>query len=105
MHFAAAVRAFDGDSVDEGTVQLDILGAVVRHLTQLGDGADGMAVSAFAFPNVERRAPVAVAGDAPVLHVFKPVAEASLADGFRNPVDRVVVLDEVLAHLGHFDEP
>ena len=31
-------------------------------------------------PDVERGAPVAVAADAPVLHVFQPVAEAALAD-------------------------
>ena len=64
-----------------------------------------MLVTAFAFPDVERRAPVAVAAYAPILHVFKPIAEASFADRRRNPVDLRVVFKQVVFDGRHLDEP
>ena len=64
-----------------------------------------MAVTAGAFPDVQRRAPVTVTADTPILHVLQPVAEAALADGFGNPVDGVVVADQILTDSGHLDEP
>ncbi len=106
MHFLAALRAFDRDVIDVRTVQLDILRAVVAHLPELGDGADDVLLAAVgADPDGERRAPVAVAREAPVLHVLEPVAESSLADGFRDPVDGVVVRDELILDRRHLDEP
>ena len=62
-------------------------------------------MSALALPYIQRRSPVAVAADAPVLHVLNPVSETALADALRNPVDRVVVGDQVVAHRCHLDEP
>ena len=62
-------------------------------------------MSALAFPNIKRRSPVTVTADTPVLHVFKPVAETSFSDTFRNPVDRIIICDEVLFHGSHLDEP
>ena len=64
-----------------------------------------MPVTAFAFPNVEGSAPITVTADAPVLNVFKPVAEAALADAFGNPVNGVVILNKVILNGCHFDKP
>ena len=58
-----------------------------------------------ALPDIERRAPVAVPGKTPVLYIFKPVAKTALADALRDPVDHVVVADEVIFDCGHLDEP
>ena len=62
-------------------------------------------MSALAFPNIQRRAPITVAADTPILHVFQPVSKATLADALRHPVDGIVVADEILLYLRHFDEP
>ena len=105
VHLLAAVGAGDGDSVDIGAVQLNILRAVWGHLFELLDAADRMAAAAFALPDIQRGAPVPVAADAPILHVFQPVAEAALADGRGNPVDGVVVADQIFANRGHLDKP
>ena len=64
-----------------------------------------MLMPAGAFPYIERRPPVAVAADAPVLHMLDPVAETPLADGRRDPVDRLVVRDKRVTHGRHADEP
>ena len=53
----------------------------------------------------DRGTPVPVAADAPVLDVFQPVAEAAFADALRNPVDGVIVADEIVFDSGHFDKP
>ena len=62
-------------------------------------------MSAFTFPHIQRGSPVAVTADTPILYIFQPVSEASLADTFRNPVDRIVVADQVFLHGCHLDEP
>ena len=105
VHLAAAFFAFDGHIVDIRAVQLDVVGAVVGQGFQFFDGADGMLAAAFALPDIERRAPVTVAADAPILHMLEPVAEAALADGRRNPVHGVVVRDQLVADRRHADEP
>ena len=105
VHLLAALGAADRHGVDVGAMQLKLLRAVVRQRLQLLDRADRMLVSAAALPYIERRAPVAVAADAPVLHMLKPVAEASLADALGNPVDRVIVRNQFVAHRRHLDEP
>ena len=51
-----------------------------------------MAVTAGAFPDIERRSPITVTGDIPVASALKPVAEASVLNGFGNPVDALVKL-------------
>ena len=53
---------------------------VAAQLIELLSAAYAMTMPAFAFPYRERSTPVTVAGDSPVLNVFKPVAEASFAD-------------------------
>ena len=52
MHFLAAFRTLDGNSVNEWTVQFDIIRAVVGHTLQFCNTADGMLASAFTFPYI-----------------------------------------------------
>ena len=105
VHRSTAFFAREGDLVDVRTVQLDVLRAVRLKFPEFRDRTDRALAPAVTFPNVQRRAPVAVAADTPVLHMLDPVAEAPLADRLRNPVDRVVVLYERIAHRRHLDEP
>ena len=105
MHFLAALRTLDRYSVDVRAVKLDIVGAVIGHIFKLLDTADRVSVTAFALPDVERRTPVTVTADTLVLNVFEPVAEASLADAFGDPVDGIVVSDKVVPDRRHFDKP
>ena len=105
VHLLAALGAADGHGINERTVQLDVLGAVVAHLPQLLNGTNGMALAAFALPDVKGGAPVAVAAQAPVLDILQPVAKAALANALRDPIDSIVVADEVILHCRHLDEP
>ena len=86
-------------------MQLDLVRTIIGHGSQFFDAADRMAVTALAFPNIQRRAPITVAADTPILHVFQPVSKATLADTLRHPVDGIIVADEILLYLRHFDEP
>ena len=107
LHLAAALRAGNRKAIHIGAVQLDSLCALVAgERCQLFAGADRKLLAAVrALPDIERRAPVAVSRDRPVLNVLNPVAEAPLADGLRHPVDFLIVPHEVVAHRGHPDEP
>ena len=105
VHLPAAFRAADRHAIDVGSVQLQRFRAVFRQRLELFDRADRMLMSAAALPDVERRAPITVAADAPILHMLQPVAETPLADALGNPVDRVVVRDQLIAHRCHLDEP
>ena len=105
MHLFAALRTFDRNRVDIRAVQFDVVRAVVGHFFQFRNTADGMHMSALALPDIERGSPVTVAADAPVLDILDPVAEASLADTLRDPVDGVVVGDQVIPYRRHFNEP
>ena len=104
-HFAAALGTFQLHRIHIGTVEFDLIRAFNSHFLQLGDRADGVPVTAGAFPDVQRRAPITVTADTPILYVLQPVAEAALADGFGDPVDGVVVADQILTNRGHLDEP
>ena len=86
-------------------MQLNILRTIVGHRFQFRDGTDRMPVPAGAFPDIQGRSPVPVSADPPVLHVFQPVAEASLSDGLRNPVDLIVIFNQLLPHVRHFNKP
>ena len=50
-------------------------------------------MTAFTLPDIQWSSPVTVTADTPVLNVFQPVTKTAFADGFRNPVDGVVVAD------------
>ena len=105
VHLLAADRALDRHRVDIRTVQLNILRTVIRHLLKLCNTSDRMLMTALTLPDIQRSSPVTVPADAPVLHVLKPVAEASLADALRDPVDGIVVGDQILLHIRHLDKP
>ena len=64
-----------------------------------------MHVSALALPDIQRCTPVAVTADAPVLNILDPVSETAFSDTLRNPVDRVIVRDQVVPYRCHLDEP
>ena len=107
LHLAMAVRAGNFKAVHIGAVQLDGLCALIAgELRQFLAGTDRKLFAAVrALPDIEGRTPVAVSRDRPVLDVLDPVAETSLADGLRHPVDLFVVPHEIVAHRGHLDEP
>ena len=91
--------------VDEGLVQLDVVGAVGRHFLQLCNAADGVSVSTFTFPDGQGSTPVSFAGQAPVDNVFQEVAETTLLDVVGIPVDGSVVAHQIISQCSHFDEP
>src|SRR5678815_3446115 len=64
-----------------------------------------LGAAALADPDVERRAPVALAADGPVDVALEPLAEAARADLRRLPADRAVQRDEALAQLRREQEP
>ena len=105
VHLLAAARAGDGNGIDVGAMQLDIVRAVLRHALQLFNASDRMLMAALALPDIQRSTPVTVTADTPILYVLQPVTETALADALRNPVDCVVVADQVVLHSSHLDEP
>ena len=64
-----------------------------------------MDVPLLADPDGQRRAPVALAGQAPVHDVLQEVAHAAFLDVVGHPVDGAVVAHQLVAHGGHADEP
>ena len=59
--------------------------------------SDGFLMSAaFALPDIQRSSPITVTGNCPVLNVLQPVAKTALADGLRNPVDGIIIADQIL---------
>ena len=94
VHRLAALRADEVDLVDVRAVQLHALRQVLidRALHQLRTASDGDRLPAvLAGPQVERRPPVTITGEGPVLKVGQEIAEAACADVRRVPVDRRVV--------------
>ena len=90
------VRAREARLVHEGPVV--ILQPRARTLRELREGAHHVRVPARAAPNRQRRPPVALAGERPVDVVLQPVTEASVLHVRREPVDRLVAPEQLLAH-------
>ena len=90
MHRFAALRTFDCNLINIRTVQLHRLcGLIAAHLKELLTASDGMHMAAvLALPDIQRSTP-----------------ETSLTDALRNPVDRVVVCNQVILNLCHLDKP
>ena len=61
--------------------------------------------AAVALPYIERRSPITVTRNAPILNVLQPVSETSLSDGRRNPVDRLIIAHKLISDRRHFDKP
>mmetsp|Transcript_15121 Transcript_15121/g.35756 ORF Transcript_15121/g.35756 Transcript_15121/m.35756 type:complete len:466 (-) Transcript_15121:239-1636(-) len=75
-------------------------------LLKLGDAADAHnLLEVRGHPQRNRRSPESVAGDAPISGLCQPVVEALLLHKGWHPVRLIVVLDQLLAHLLHLDEP
>ena len=93
LHKLAAVRTGKCHFVNIRAVKF-----YLRHfrpsatLCQLGPTADTFLMSAaLAFPYIQRRSPIAVSGNRPVLYIFQPVSKPALANRFRNPIDRIII--------------
>ena len=106
VHLFSTFRTLDGDFINIRSVQLYSLGCFISaHLEEFLTASDGVHMSAFTFPDVQRSSPVTVTGNTPVLYVLQPVTETSFSDTFRNPVDGVVVADQIIFDCCHLDEP
>ena len=106
VHRLAAFRAGQGHIIHIRSVQLDrFIDIFVCQFHQLFPGADAVQMTAFASPDRDRRAPVSGTGDRPVFDFCQPVAETLFADIFRIPVDCIIVCNELILQLGHFDIP
>ena len=106
MHGLAAVRAGESHIIDIRAVQFYL--CVFRISTPLGKfrtASDAFLMAALTFPYRKRCSPVTVSGNTPVLYIFQPVTETSFSDGFRDPVYRIVVADQILFYFCHLDEP
>ena len=64
-----------------------------------------MHASTLTLPDIQWSSPVTVTADSPVLNVLDPVAETSFTDALRNPVDRIIICDQVITDCCHLDEP
>ena len=64
-----------------------------------------MHVSALALPDIQRSSPVTVPADAPVLYILDPVAEAAFSDTLRDPVNCIIICDQIITHCRHLDKP
>ena len=106
VHGLAAVRALHGDIINIWAVKLDGLRTLVTTLlVEILTASYGFHMAALALPDIQWCSPVTVSGNTPVLNVLKPVTETSLTDALRNPVDGVVVADQIIFYCCHLDEP
>ena len=106
MHGLAALRTFHSNFINVGAVEFHSLGFLITaSLKEFLAAADGFHMAAFAFPYVKWRSPVTVTADSPVLNVFQPVAETAFTDAFRDPVDSIVIPDQIILYSSHLDEP
>ena len=62
-------------------------------------------MSTLTLPDIQWCSPVTVTADSPVLNVLDPVTETSFTDTFRNPVNCVIISDQIFANCCHLDEP
>ena len=105
-HLLAAVRAFKSHLINIRSVQLDFYRVgIPASVRKLLPAADALLMAALALPHIERRSPVTIPRDAPVLNVLKPVAKTPFSDRLWNPVDCVVVAHQVLFYRCHLDKP
>ena len=106
MHRFSTFRAFDGDVIDVRTMEFyGFCTLVTAHLIQFFSASHRMLASALTFPDIQRSSPVTVSGNTPVLHILQPVAETTFTDAFRDPVDGIVVTDQIIFYRCHLDKP
>ena len=97
LHGTTALAAADIDRVDIWLMQLNIVRAIVRELLKLLDTADRMAMSTAAFPDRQRRSPIAFTRNTPVDNIVEEVAESAGTNSFRYPVNGGVILHQILS--------
>ena len=106
MHSAAALRTLHGKLVNVWAVKLYCLGALVTSfLIEILTASNRFHMTAAALPDIQWSSPVTVTADSPVLNVLKPVAETSFTDALRDPVNGVVIADQVIFNSCHFNKP
>ena len=99
MHGLAAIRTLHSDVVNVWAVKLDGLRTLVTTLLiEILAASHGFHMSALTLPDVQWCSPVTVSGNTPVLNVLKPVTETSLTDALRNPVDSIIVTDQIILY-------
>ncbi len=98
--------------VDEGAVEVHLAllvdGKPAERLLQFGERAVHVGAGVFrvvGLPHRDGAAPEAVAADGPVAGVREPLAELSVLDVARDPVDVLVELHHAVAELRHLDVP
>ena len=106
LHGLSAFRAGDGDGIDIRTMQLHRLRfRIAAYFFQFLTASYGKHFPAVTLPDIQGSSPIPVSGQAPVLDIFQPVSETALTDGFRDPVDGIIVGDQMLFYRRHFDKP
>ena len=106
VHILATLRTLDRNGVNVWSVKFYLCRLWITSLfCQFGTASDTLPVSARALPDIKWGTPVTVTGNCPVLNVFQPVSETSGTDGFRNPVNSVVIADQIILYCSLFDVP
>ena len=106
VHRLSADRTFDRNLINVRTMQFNrFCSLITAHFKQFLTASDGMHMTAFTLPDIQRSSPVTVSGNTPVLYIFQPVTETAFSDTFRNPVDGIIVADQILFHCSHLDKP
>ena len=62
-------------------------------------------MTALTLPDIQRSSPVTVSGNTPILYILQPITETAFSDTFRNPVNGVVIANQILFHSCHLDKP
>ena len=106
VHILATLRTLDRHRINIWSVKFYLCCLWITGLfCQLSTASDALSVSARTLPDVKWSTPVTVTGNCPVLNVFQPVSETSGTDGFRNPVNSVVIADQIILYCSLFDVP
>lgn len=97
MHILTTLRTLDRNGVNVWSVKFYLCRLWITSLfCQFGTASDTLPVSARALPDIKWGTPVTVTGNCPVLNVLQPVSETAGTDRFRNPVDRIIISDQII---------
>ncbi len=101
-----ALRAGKLHVVNIGSMQVHFGKVLPGKLTQLRNGADAsLFVAMRAFPDRQRRAPIAVPSQRPIDVIFQPVAKTPVLDMLWHPVNLLVELHQALFNSAGANEP
>ena len=102
---SSVVRVSEGDLVHGRPVQVDIGQVAPAERFEFRYRPDAHVVAVSIGPDRQRRTPEALSREGPVDVVFEPVAEASVANRFRDPSDRPVQLGHAVTEPAGLDVP